>query len=128
MTPKLNELIEMLGILESDRDYFSLYVRINEKDNPYIESELPMLRMGFDKIVLKEKVKEQEDNQSDVGEEEEKFNLLFNEMGRAYNLNFSLQELIEIEGENVEDYRDQAAVFGENKDQSQEYDMIVTEQ
>jgi len=119
MTPKLNELIELLGILESDRDYFSLYVRINEKDNPYIESELPMLRMGFDKIVLKEKVKEQEDNQSDVGEEEEKFNLFFNEMGRAYNLNFSLQELIEIEGENVEDYRDQTAVFGSNKDPSQ---------
>src|SRR5690625_8022621 len=40
-------------------------------------------------------------------------------MGRAYNLNFSLQELIEIEGENVEDYRDQTAVFGSNKDPSQ---------
>src|SRR5690625_7398683 len=86
-----------------------------------------MLRMGFDKIVLKEKVKEQEDNQSDVGEEEEKFNLFFNEMGRAYNLNFSLQELIEIEGENVEDYRDQTALFGSNKDPIQVDASVLTD-
>lgn len=125
LRPKLEELKQLFGLLKNETHYY--YEARNSKSTGYNIRETNFANMGFDKIVIKELDKTEQDNDSDdflksfyeehntndseEQEENKKYNLFFNEIGSGWSLQHYLKHLVEVQGGSFEDIQ----VYGSNE-------------